>query len=59
MAKGKRTFFALLSEETNLQGYVKNFQKKNFTPGEKKTFRKYDKKLRKHVVFKLKEVKKG
>ena len=59
MAKGKRTYVGMQSTETNLQGYVTNIQKKNFGPGEKLVLRKYDKKLRKHVEFKMKEIKKG
>jgi len=59
MAKGKRTYVGMHSSEGNLQGYVTNIQKKNFAAGEKLVLRKYDKKLRKHVEFKMKEIKKG
>jgi len=38
-------------------GYITNVQKRNFATGEKLELRKYDKKLRKHVIFKLKETK--
>ncbi len=57
MAKGKRTFMSVMSTESNIMGYITTVQKKNFATGEKLELRKYDKKLRKHVIFKLKETK--
>lgn len=57
MAKGKRTYMSCISTESGITWYVTNVQKKNFEAGEKLELRKYDKKLRKHVVFKLKETK--
>ncbi|MBP8016529.1 50S ribosomal protein L33 [Candidatus Gracilibacteria bacterium] len=56
MAKGKRTYMSLISTESGIMGYITNVQKKNL--GDKKLeLKKYDKKLRKHVVFKMKETK--
>lgn len=46
-----------ISTESGIMGYITTVQKKNFAAGEKLELRKYDKKLRKHVVFKLKETK--
>ncbi len=57
MAKGKRTYMSCISTETGIMGYITNVQKKNFAAGEKLELRKYDKILRKHVIFKLKETK--
>ncbi len=57
MAKGKRTYMSCISTETGIMGYITNVQKKNFAAGEKLELRKYDKKARKHVIFKLKETK--
>gem|GEM_PF-387719 len=57
MAKGKRTYMSCISTESGIMGYITNVQKKNFAPGVKLELRKYDKKLRKHVMFKLKETK--
>ncbi len=57
MAKGKRTYMSCISTESGIMGYITNVQKKNFAAGEKLELRKYDKKLRKHVIFKLKETK--
>lgn len=57
MAKGKRTYMSCISTESGIMGYITNVQKKNFAAGEKLELKKYDKKLRKHVVFKLKETK--
>lgn len=57
MAKGKRTYMSCISTESGIMGYITNVQKKNFAAWEKLELRKYDKKLRKHVVFKLKETK--
>lgn len=57
MAKGKRTYMSCISTESGIMGYITNIQKKNFAAGEKLELRKYDKKLRKHVIFKLKETK--
>jgi ribosomal protein L33 len=54
MAKGKRTYMSCLSTESGIMGYITNVQKRNFAAGEKLELRKYDKKLRKHVIFKLK-----
>nr|MDD3720013.1 50S ribosomal protein L33 [Candidatus Gracilibacteria bacterium] len=59
MAKGKRTYIGLYSEETGNLCYVTNIQKKNFGQGEKLTLRKYNKVTRKHEVLKMKEIKKG
>ena len=58
MAKGKRTYVWMYSEDSKIMWYVTNIQKRNFEPWEKLTLKKYDKKLRKHVVFKMKEIKK-
>ena len=58
MAKGKRTKVAFISTESNIMGYVGEIQKKNFEAGKKLELRKYDKKLKKHVVFKTKDIKK-
>lgn len=58
MAKSKRTKVAFLSTESNIMGYVGEIQKKNFEAGEKLELKKYDKKLRKHVMFKTKDIKK-
>jgi len=58
MAKSKRTKVALISTESNIMGYVSEIQKKNFEAGTKLELKKYDKKLKKHVVFKTKEIKK-
>ena len=57
MAKGKRTYMSCISSESKIMGYITNIQKKNLAAGEKLELRKYDKKLRKHVIFKLKETK--
>lgn len=57
MAKGKSTFMSCISTESGIMGYITNVQKKNLAAGEKLELRKYDKKLRKHVIFKLKETK--
>lgn len=57
MAKGKRTYMSCISVESGIMGYITNVQKRNFAAGEKLELRKYDKKLRKHVIFKLKETK--
>ena len=46
-----------ISSESKIMGYITNIQKKNLAAGEKLELRKYDKKLRKHVIFKLKETK--
>jgi ribosomal protein L33 len=47
---------SMISTESKTMGYVTSVNKRNL--GEKKLEpRKYDKKLRKHVVFKLKETK--
>lgn len=59
MAKGKRTYVWMMSSESGMQCYVTNIQKRNFENGKKLELRKYDKKLRKHVVLKAKEIKKG
>lgn len=57
MAKGKRTYMSCISSESGIMWYITNVQKKNFQTWEKLELRKYDKKLRKHVIFKLKETK--
>lgn len=57
MAKGKRTYMSCISTESGIMGYITTVQKRNFAAGEKLELRKYDKKLRKHVIFKLKETK--
>lgn len=59
MAKGKRTYVGLYSEETGNLVTVTNIQKKNFGPGEKLVLRKYNKVTRKHETLKMKEIKKG
>ncbi len=59
MAKGKRTYIGLYSEQTGNLCYVTNIQKKNFPQGKKLTLRKYNPKTRQHEVLKMKEIKKG
>lgn len=59
MAKGKRTYVGFYSEETGNLVHITNINKKNFSPGEKLTLRKYNKVTRKHEVLKMKEIKKG
>ncbi len=59
MAKGKRTYVWLYSEETWNLCYVTNIQKRNFAQWEKLSLRKYNPKTRKHEVLKTKEIKKG
>jgi len=59
MAKWKRTYVWLMSAGSWRQCYVTNIQKRNFENGKKLELRKYDKKLRKHVLLKAKEIKKG
>lgn len=60
MAKGKRTFVWLYSLVTGALLKVTNIQKKNFEAGEKAVKGKiYDKIAKKHVEFKIKEIKKG
>jgi ribosomal protein L33 len=57
MAKGKRTYYGFISTESNTFMGITTLQKKNFQGKELPRLKKYDKKLRKHVVIKLKEVK--
>jgi len=59
MAKGKRTYVGLYSEETWNLCYVTNIQKKNFPQWKKLSLRKYNPKTRQHEVLKMKEIKKG
>jgi ribosomal protein L33 len=56
MAKGKRTYMSLISTESGIMWYITNVQKKNLWD-KKLELKKYDKKLRKHVIFKMKETK--
>ena len=61
MAKKKTTFFALISTDakSKIHGYTVERNKANIPQGEKITLRKYDKKVRKHVEFKAKEISKA
>ncbi len=61
MAKKKTTFFAMMSTDakSKIHGYTIERNKANIPQGEKVTMRKYDKKLRKHVEFKGKEISKA
>jgi ribosomal protein L33 len=59
MAKGKTTKMALYSSESKIMGYAREINKSMIPTGEKFSTRKYDKKLRKHVVFTAKDIKKG
>ncbi len=61
MAKKKTSFFALISTDpkSKIHGYTVERNKQNIPQGEKMSFRKYDKKLRKHVEFKAKEISKA
>ncbi|HRI36432.1 MAG TPA: 50S ribosomal protein L33 [bacterium] len=59
MAKGKTTRMALYSSESKIMGYVREINKSMIPAGQKFATRKYDKKLRKHVTFTAKDIKKG
>jgi ribosomal protein L33 len=57
MAKGKRTYQVGKSAEGGRTDYVYAVNKKNLPAGEKLKLKKYDKQLRKHVLYTFKDVK--
>jgi ribosomal protein L33 len=57
MAKGKCTYQVGKAAEGGRTDYVYAVNKKNLPAGEKLKLRKYDKQLRKHVLYTFKDVK--